>query len=182
MFHTLNAYDDDNAVVIDLVRHDRVFAEQLNGPGDAAPSLERWTIDRNAGVVKQDVLDDRPQEFPRHDERRTGRRHRYGYTTAASTDPSGDAAILKHDIEQGTTVRRPIGRGSGPAEAVFVPHAPDSAEDAGWLLCLSYDEDRDGTDLLILDATDITAEPEAVVHLPVRVPVGFHGNWVSDNH
>jgi carotenoid cleavage dioxygenase len=30
----------------------------------------------------------------------------------------------------------------------------------------------------ILDATDIGAGPVATVHLPRRVPFGFHGSWL----
>jgi len=149
-------------------------------PPDAEPVLERWTIDPGVGTVKREILDDRPQEFPRHDERRTGLPHRYGYATAFTAQPDGEVAILKHDLLRGSVQSRPIGPGSGPAEPVFVPRTPESAEDDGWLLCLSCDRDRDASDLLILTAADITAEPEAVVYLPVRVPAGFHGSWVTD--
>ncbi|HXP54744.1 MAG TPA: carotenoid oxygenase family protein [Streptosporangiaceae bacterium] len=180
VFHTVNAYDDRGLVVVDLVRHDRTFAVHLDGPADAEPVLERWTIDPGGGTVKREILDDRPQEFPRHDERRTGRPYRYGYATAFTGDPHGEVAIIRHDLRRGTAVTRPIGPGSGPAEPVFVPRAPDAGEEDGWLLCLSYDRDRDGSDLLILPAADLTAAPEAVIHLPVRVPAGFHGNWIDD--
>ena len=30
----------------------------------------------------------------------------------------------------------------------------------------------------ILDATDVAAGPVAQVHIPVRVPAGFHGTWL----
>jgi carotenoid cleavage dioxygenase len=63
---------------------------------------------------------------------------------------------------------------------VFVPRAPGAGEGGGWLLCLSYDRDHDRSDLLILPAADLTAEAEAVIRLPVRVPAGFHGNWIDD--
>ena len=69
---------------------------------------------------------------------------------------------------------------AAPSEAVFVPAGPDAAEDDGWVLSLVYDADRDTSDLLVLNAADFTGEPQAVVHLPQRVPFGFHGNWVPD--
>jgi len=40
---------------------------------------------------------------------------------------------------------------------------------------------QDGTSALhVLNAGDLAGEAEAVVHLPQRVPAGFHGNWVPD--
>ncbi len=38
-----------------------------------------------------------------------------------------------------------------------------------------YHRDRDEGQLLLLDAQ--TLEQVATVHLPQRVPMGFHGNW-----
>jgi 8'-apo-carotenoid 13,14-cleaving dioxygenase len=32
----------------------------------------------------------------------------------------------------------------------------------------------------VLNAADFTGGPEAVVHLPQRVPFGFHENWIPD--
>jgi carotenoid cleavage dioxygenase len=34
--------------------------------------------------------------------------------------------------------------------------------------------------LVVLAAQDVTAEPIARVHLPTRIPFGFHGSWISD--
>ena len=42
------------------------------------------------------------------------------------------------------------------------------------------DPDRGATDLVMLAGQDFTGEPVARVHLPVRVPLGFHGNWIGD--
>jgi carotenoid cleavage dioxygenase len=63
---------------------------------------------------------------------------------------------------------------------VFAPARPDSAEDEGYVLSYLYNPDRRATDLVILDAEDFAGEPVALVHLPTRIPLGFHGSWLSD--
>jgi carotenoid cleavage dioxygenase len=175
VFHPLNAYDDGDRVVIDVVRHPRMFATHLLGPDEGTPTLDRWTVDPAAGTVVEERLDDREQEFPRVDERVVGRRHRYGYSAAGLT--SGHGALIKHDLQRATSEVRPL-LGAGSSEAVFVPRHPDAAEDDGWLLVVDHDPEIDRSHLLVLDAAAVTDEPVAVVELPDRVPFGFHGNWV----
>jgi carotenoid cleavage dioxygenase len=41
-----------------------------------------------------------------------------------------------------------------------------------------YDKARDASDLVILDASDMTKAPLAKIHMPRRVPAGFHGSWI----
>ena len=79
VFHPLNAYDQNGTVVLDVVRHARMFASHLLGPDEGPPTLERWTVDIAAGKVLEERLDDRGQEFPRVDERRVSLPYRYGY-------------------------------------------------------------------------------------------------------
>jgi carotenoid cleavage dioxygenase len=76
----------------------------------------------------------------------------------------------------GGTKVRPFAPGQSAAEFVFVPNAPDAAEDDGVLMGFVQDVPNGRTDLLVLDSQ--TLEDVAAVHLPVRVPAAFHGNWV----
>jgi carotenoid cleavage dioxygenase len=48
------------------------------------------------------------------------------------------------------------------------------------VLALRYDRERDRSDLIVLDANEFGGGPVAVVQLPRRVPVGFHGSRVAD--
>ena len=73
-----------------------------------------------------------------------------------------------------------FGEGESSGEGVFVPRSDDAAEDDGWVMSFVYDRTTDRSDLVILDAQDFAGEPVARVHLPQRVPFGFHGNWVPD--
>jgi carotenoid cleavage dioxygenase len=181
VFHPMNAYDEGDRVVLDVVRHPRMFDTRLNGPDEGPPSLWRWTLDRTSGKALEEQLDDRGQEFPRVDERRVGRRHRFGYAAGAGDlvtggDPVG--GLVKHDLVAGSSEFHAFGPGNGAAEGVFVPRSADAAEDDGWVMALVYDADRGASDLVVLDAQDFSGEPVARVHLPVRVPFGFHGNWI----
>ena len=66
-----------------------------------------------------------------------------------------------------------------PSEPTFVPAAgSDPAGDEGWVLFYMHDENRNESELVILDASDWSARPTARVRLPQRVPYGFHGSWI----
>ncbi|MFI1102749.1 carotenoid oxygenase family protein [Streptomyces melanogenes] len=200
--HTMNAYDDGDSVVVDVTTFPAPFL--VAGKGSDGPtalgtaSLDRWTVDLAHGRVRTRRLDDRPQEFPRVNEALVSRRHRYGYTAAAAEmstayltadgvppDRSFGNALIKHDFLRGTSQLHRLPRGAAVGEAVFVPaHGPDpapgAAEDDGYTLAYVHDPERGAADLLILAAQDFTGRPVARIHLPGRVPLGFHGSWVAD--
>ena len=60
---------------------------------------------------------------------------------------------------------------------VTVPFALQQCEESGRLK--NFDLAADTTELAIIDATQFEAAPVARVHLPHRVPPGFHGNWIA---
>jgi carotenoid cleavage dioxygenase-like enzyme len=192
VFHILNAYDDGGRVVVDLVRYAGAYdVSTLSGPGPL--TLDRWIIDPRTGTVAQQRLDDRPQEFPRTDERVTGQLYRYGYSAVigavghATISPGGDFtdeafsnALLKHDLTAGTVQAHEFGQDATAGEAVFAPATPGAAEDDGYVMAYIHNPDRGAADLVLLAAQDFTAEPVARVHLPSRIPLGFHGSWIPD--
>ena len=183
VFHPLNAYDDGERVVLDVVRHPSMFRSDLRGPNEGAPTLWRWTVDPGSGAVKEEQLDDRAIEFPRVDERVVGRPHRYGWaaTLHAGDDLDFDGSrVACYDLQTGASETHDFGAGRTPGEAVFIPAADDAAEDDGWLMSLVHDAATDRSELVVLAAGDVAGEPIARVMLPARVPLGFHGNWVPD--
>jgi carotenoid cleavage dioxygenase-like enzyme len=194
VFHTLNAYDDeDGKVVVDLCQYNKSFDVSTLWEAHGPVTLDRWTIDPVAGKITQQRLDDRGQEFPRVDDRIISHPYRYGYSAVigevaraitAAGDFGDDAftnAILKHDLAHGTVQAHEFGRDATAGEAVFAPTAPDSPEDDGYVMAFVHNPDRGAADLVILAAQDFTADPVARVHLPARIPLGFHGNWISDH-
>jgi carotenoid cleavage dioxygenase len=179
VFHPLNGYEDaDGRVVLDVVRHPKMFATDMQGPNEGAATLDRWVIDPKGGPVKEQRLDDEGQEFPRLDERRAGKPYRFGYTAGFGPGPAL-GGLRKHDLREGKTERY-TGDGLAFMEPVFVPRSDGADEDDGWVMAYLYDANRNGSDVVILHSQDFTAGPVATIHLPQRVPFGFHGNWVAD--
>jgi carotenoid cleavage oxygenase len=176
VFHPMNAYDDGDTIVLDVVRHPKVFDTNHLGPTGGAPTLDRWTVDLADGKVRESRWDDRPQEFPRVDERRVGKPHRYGYAPAAGERAAGRSSLLKHDFIAGRTESHSFGADKALGEFVFHPSSPDATEDDGVVMGYVYDRTTDRSALTILDAQ--TLQHMASIKLPHRVPAGFHGNWI----
>lgn len=178
VYHPMNAHTDGDRVVLDVVRHPSTMRTDPTGPFEGNPTLDRWTIDLTAGRVDEARLDDRPLEFPRIDERRTGRRNRYGYAptnTGTAPDPVLDG-LRRFDLDADASVQRTFGPGCSTSEFVFVPSSPEAPEGDGTLMGFVHDATDATTRLRVLDAA--TLDDVASVHLPVRIPYGFHGNWI----
>ena len=184
VFHPLNAYVEGDTVVCDVGRHESMWR---NGMDDFPPSfLHRWTFDLGTGSVHEEQLDEVAHGFPRVDDRVQGLRHRYGWGIAPRDggrvllDERVAGVVVKWDLSAGTQSVFDLGPDSHPGEFVFVQDGPDAAEDDGWAMGLVYDAATDSSDLVILDASAPGSEPVARVHLPRRVPFGFHGSWIDD--
>jgi carotenoid cleavage dioxygenase-like enzyme len=177
VFHPMNAYEDGHSITIDVCR----LAEFMK-PGSAGspPRLHQWTIDRSAGRVTERPLDDRATEFPRIPNSRVGLPYRYGYVAELGPEGTMPIGFRKYDMRSGASTGHALKHGQIGGEPVFVPAAGASAEDDGYLLSYVYDPAENRSELVILDASQLEKDPIARVHLPVRVPAGFHGSWIAD--
>lgn len=183
VFHVSNSFEDAaGKVVVDVCPYATMFDGGMMGPNGRNLGLERWTIDPAAQSVARRTIDATPQEFPRPDERFFGRPYRHAWSVALPESEvagfMGASCLIAHDLVAGARTVRDFGKGRLPGEFVFVPRAEDAPEGDGWLMGLVIDSTTDTTDLVILDAQDIAGPEVASVHLPHRVPPGFHGNWI----
>lgn len=184
VFHTCNAYDLPNGdVIVDLVVHERMFSDSNKGPLENQQiSFERWTLEHSSGQLRRQVISAEPQDFPRLDERLTGKPYRYAYTVGITRDAEQPTAncLYRYDLHTGAEQQHHYGENKMSGEVVFVPKHPTAAEDEGWLLSYVHDLNNGPSQVVILDAQNLNAAPLATIELPVRVPLGFHGNWVAD--
>ncbi|MFF4574908.1 carotenoid oxygenase family protein [Streptomyces sp. NPDC001410] len=174
VFHSLNAYDaPDGTIVLHVMRYPEMYRRTADG--STAPQravLWKWTVDPVRGTVHEEQVDDRPGEFPRVDDRLTGLDSPYGHVTCGSS-------LVRYDLTTGSATAHDFGPGRTPGEAAFAP-ADDRPGGPGWLMTYVHDAGTDRSDLVVLDADDLAGPPVATVHLPTRVPFGFHGNWLAD--
>jgi carotenoid cleavage dioxygenase len=192
----MNAFDDGRHIHIDTPVGAKSafpwFPDIAGAPFDPEASrgyLSRWTIDTmgESDGFSQERLTDCAGEFPRTDERRATRGYRFGVinlTDVPGRPPPPDGIpgfrwLAAIDPETSAMTMRYGGDDSTVQEAVFVPGSTDAAPGDGYLLQLVDRLAPATTDLLVLDAGRIDGEPVATVRVPIRMPGGLHGNWVT---
>jgi carotenoid cleavage dioxygenase len=183
VFHGLNAHREGDDVVLVVSRLDSAFVPGRDVITDSPTRLHRWHIGTAGSSLtfRDETVTDLQMDLPTHDRRHTGRPVRHGWFTTTSDDgPWGfEFSGLCHlDLRTGRDERWEPGPLERAGEAFFVPAG--RAEGEGWLLTYTYDRTVDRSHLAVLDAQDVARGPVARVHLPVRVPYGFHGLWVAD--
>jgi carotenoid cleavage dioxygenase-like enzyme len=165
--HSANAYDHGDGIVVEGTR--------IDGP-TGLPVMHEWRIDPT-GRVTERSLDDISTEYPRIADTHLGRPHRTTYTSSFFYEAEPHhGQINKHHGD--TRTSRPLPAGWTCGEPVFVARPDATSEDDGHLLTFAHDRTSATSALLVLDAR--TLDTEAKVHLPLRVPGGFHGSWVPN--
>ena len=193
VYHPMNGYayesDGKKIVVADVMQ----FNSAPLFPGEdgrydlpwiekGMAKLVRWTFDLSSSCesYNEEVLCYIEGEFPRIDERFTGKKYTYGFYVArvgryykgCSFD-----TLVKVNVDTGKVQTWASAEDIGLMEPIFVPRAEDSDEADGWIIILGYNRARGASDILVFDANEIEVGPIASVELPVRIPYGFHGSW-----
>lgn len=182
VFHFLNAYEKDGAVIVDAARMDSVdlnfFPEGDEIVAGDPALLTRYTIYPDSNRVTEERVHDHHCEFTGVDPRRWSAEHRYGYSVHY---PGGNDGQFTHamrtDLQTGDVVKWEYGPGRTTGEVLYVPNPDSTEEEDGYLMSYVFDENTEQSELVILSARDVAAGPIATVKMPRRVPAGFHGNY-----
>jgi len=184
-FHTVNAFERDDATVLDLLAYpDAGIVSALRVERMAAalpdlrPSLVRIVMRPGVERALVEQCSDTGFEFPSINYRHVhGRPYRYAYG-AANGPHAGNAypsAIVKIDMETGGAASF-----SDTAyifgEPLFVARPDGVAEDDGVLLTVGSARDAEAAVLAVIDARTMTHLASATV--PSAIPLGFHGSFV----
>ncbi|MBW4651411.1 MAG: carotenoid oxygenase family protein [Kastovskya adunca ATA6-11-RM4] len=183
VFHTLNAYEEGEEVVLVACRMNSTTVLAASEHGEAGgdtPYLHRWRFNLTTGEVKEEALSTMASDFPRINEQYMGRPTRYGYTSQmGGKDVPLVEGLIKHDLVNGGAEVHKFGNGRYGGEGVFVPRSGATEEDDGWLLSFVHDEIEETSELVVVSAKEMSTEPVARIIMPQRVPYGFHGAWID---
>lgn len=183
-FHHVNAYEDGDDVVVDLIAFedasviDNLYIDRLREGIAATPSqLRRYRIRPGDDRAEGEVLLDRSIELPRIDYSRMNTRpHSVVYAAGVRPDePDWFNEIVKFDVEDRSTAtwHEP---GCYVGEPVFAGRPGREREDDGVLLSVVFDSSTGSSFLLVLDAE--TMEERARAQAPHHIPFGFHGQFM----
>jgi len=190
-WHVGNAYEDHAGRIVlrctsgdgaDWAETQKIFG---GVPGGRAKTrLCEWTLNPRTGRASERFLSDVVTEFPTINGDWTGSSNRYVYSPTTPMGQVRHNLIVKHDTVTGAERAHYLGAGRVSGEMVFVPSKHGSkhrsGEDDGWLMGIVHDLTRPGAALVILDAAAPERRPVATIHLPRRVPYGYHGEWIDD--
>jgi carotenoid cleavage dioxygenase len=190
MYHTVNAWEDGDEIVLVGCRIDQPFTGDVNDTARPVPSIatlrlapvfHEWRFDLRTGACRERQLDDVYAEFPRMDNRQLGRPTRYSYhQRCAEASTLLFDGVVKYDYASGATaVSYSYPPGWFGGETVFAPREGSSAEDDGYLVTFVVDEATGDSECYVLDAQRLADGPVCRLGIPQRVPTGYHTWWVT---
>ena len=187
-FHHVNAFDDGDAFVVDIIGYDDpslidlLYLDRLRSdetPEYPHPLLRRYRLDPRRGTAELVLRGSAPLELPRIDPRRLGARHEivYGVGGASRGGGSFPHAIGRQDLARDAT-RWWEQPGCFAGEPVFVPRPDGAGETDGILLSVVLDTVAGRSFLLVLDAASL--QELARAETAQAIPAGLHGGFFPD--
>ena len=131
------------------------------------------------GEVREGALDDHNAEFPMIASSWLGRQNRYSYHQTIPLEyPATFHGITKYDLSDASTVSYDYSAGVYGSESPFCPVENPKSEDDGYLVSFVTDTHDWSSSCHVFRADALADGPICTVHLPHRVPAGFHATWV----
>jgi len=183
-WHFCNGFERDGKIVLDYVWMKQIpFAQNMtSGLEKQTRNMHRMTLDLSSKVVVDKKIGDIYCEFSRCADSICGKEYRYGFATASNrawADAHGYNCTLRYDMETGEHQLWEYGAEANAGEPVHVANPNSDKEEDGYVMCYVFNPGEDPF-LSILSAGNIAAGPIAKIHIPARVPNGFHANWMQD--
>lgn len=189
-FHHVNAYEENNQVILDLIAYPDAsiiatigkygqsdYSQQVD-QGLANTKLLRFCFSINQNQYTKETLFEGAIEFPRINPHYDAKKYRYFYGSDIRAPEKEDhiRPIYKMDFSQ-KTMKTWSEKACYPGEPVFIQKLQTQDEDTGVVATILYNQDQNSSEILILDASSMEEIARATVG--IKVPLGLHGQFYT---
>ena len=194
MYHVSNAWDEGEEIVmigtpfqLPRDRDGRIDADRVpRMPASLEHDfmLYEWRFNLRTGRTRERVLDDIiNSEFPVINSWMQGYKTRYAWHVLMARNRMPEqprfCGVVRYDLQRNTCQTYHEGVNRWYSEAPFAPKDDWRDEDDGYLVGFVWNGDALRSEVHVFDAKDVSHGPVCRIHLPRRVPNGFHSTWVS---
>ena len=186
----VNAYEEGSKVIVDLVAADGWDHKAHEGrprwevkTSWPKQRLVRYEVDLPSQTwTKTEAPLQKNLSFTSVNPKLTGKKHRFIFGAVSHDEEAGPAGgVVKIDNEKNGEVDEwLLGPSEFCSEPVFVPKEESVDEDDGYLLTVTFDGEKNTSDVVILDAKSISAGPICRFSLSNAMPHGRQGCWVPN--
>ncbi|CAM0953655.1 unnamed protein product [Alopecurus aequalis] len=199
IFHNANAWEEGDEVILITCRLVNPDLDKVNGHRNLkhenfGNELYEMRFNMKTGAASQKKLCVSAVDYPRINENYIGRKQRYVYCSVIDSigkvtgiikfDLHAEPQSDKKELKAGGNVRGiyDLGPSRFGSEAVLVPKelGVSGEEDDGYLIFFVHDENTGKSEVIVINAKTMAADPVAVVEMPSRVPYGFHAFFLSE--
>lgn len=195
--HFINAYENGDEVVLDVIRSDGRSSSGKNLSWPWAQSVEeysqiasgkslwRYRVQTKSGAIEKYLLSDQQCAFANVNPSVSGGKHRYIYSNVGGMgfDVAPPQGISKFDCDAGTVETWLPKAHEFCGEPMFAPRNKgvdsSSAEDDGYILSLLFNGEKEESEIIIFNAKSIASGPVARVPLGMSIPHGYFGCFAS---
>lgn len=183
----VNAYEDGNRVILDMIAADRWDGKATEGrpkweEADEStwPKLRlvRYEVDlasqtwtKTEGPVQKNLC------FTSVNTTMNGKKHRYIFGAVSQADAGPASGVVKVDMETGTVDEWLLEASEFCGEPLFISKE-DGEEDGGYLVTVTFNGEKNSSDVVVLDAKSVSQGPICRFSLEKPMPHGRRACWV----
>ena len=190
IYHVINAWEDGDEIIMDVCatvkptpqKDKKDPIEKLKAYLRLEAFYYRYRFNLVTGQTVEERIDDRFTEFPMINAWVQGKPNQFSYHQKFDvSDVLRFEGIIKFDTKTQSSQAYSYGKNCYGSESPFIPKADSKEEDEGYLISFVTNATTLKSEAHLVDAQNIEGKPLAIIKLPQRVPLGFHGCWVPGN-
>ncbi len=197
IYHSTNAWEEgagsDKSIVMEAFKFERPFTDYPDGATEfdrmmhnhrINAHLVRYRFHLASGTTTEETVTPDIGEFGMINTARNGRPTRYVYGNGFDYQeiPVRFKSLMKWDTQLRSVESFEFGADYNGSEPQFCTRdgarGDAAGEDDGYVVTFLHNQATQRGECWLFDARRIGAGPLAKIHIPQRLPAGFHGIWV----